>query len=103
MRIRVWMFGQGGGGGRVYFSRILMSKATAKRNIFFQNIVGSLFETLSVSVLVCHELTAEIQVLLVGVLLLVQACESLSESSCGRRLCSHHSWMPAIYLRWRQR
>jgi hypothetical protein len=49
MRIRLWMFGQGGGGGRVYFSCILMSKATAKRNIFFQNIVGSLFETLSIS------------------------------------------------------
>jgi hypothetical protein len=53
MRILLWMFGQGGGDGRVNLLCILMSKVTAKRNIFFQDIVRYLFETLSMSLHPC--------------------------------------------------
>ena len=37
MRILLWMFGRGGGGGRVFLSILLVNRALAKHNMLFQN------------------------------------------------------------------
>jgi len=59
-----------------------------------------------VPVLICHELAAEVQVALVGVLLFVQACESLRKRPAGSRgaslpfvdACQMSTVAPAIGL-----